>query len=244
MYRPVLIYSLLLSSLNGNGQVYYDDSLLVAGSSKYVTSFYNKTRHDYNPLYNGTVHYTYFIDEGSPYFSGENWFRGSVTYEGNMYDSVLMKYDLVKDQLIVKAQENGRMELELFTPRVKEFSYAGLTFIYIPRNAGLSLKEGFYQQLSNGKVMALCRTENTIEEVIVRDHIERKISQRKRYYIIENDRSYIINRQQDLVDALKKHRQQIIEHIRGKKLKFKKNKQLIITAAADLYNKLESRNNE
>jgi len=241
MYKPFLSYCLLLFSFNGNSQVYYNDSSLVSGSSKYVINFYNKTRHDYNPLYNGPVHYTYLtIDEGSPYFSGENWFRGSVTYEENIYDSVLMKYDLVKDQLIVMAEENSRMPLELFSPRVKEFSYDGLKFIFIHGNSDLSLKEGFYQQLSSGKIMALCRTENTIEEVIVRDHLERKITQRKRYYIIDNNRSLVINQQQDLMDALKKHRQQISEHIRDKKLKFKKNKQLIITTATDLYNKLES----
>jgi hypothetical protein len=245
MHKPFLIYCLLLFSLNGNCQVYYNDSALVSGSSKYVINFYNKARHDFNPLYNGLVHYSYTnIDEGTPYFSGEKWYKGSVIYEDYIYDSVLMKYDLVKDQLIVVAEENNRMPLELFSPRVKEFSYAGLKFLFIPGNGELSLKEGFYQQLSNGKIMALCRTENTIEEVIVGDHLERKITQRKKYYIIDNNRLRTINRQQDLMDAVKKHRQQINDHLRAKKLKFKKNKQLIITAATDLYNKLESQNNE
>lgn len=245
MHKLFLICNILLLSFTGSSQVYYNDSVLVSGASTYVKSFYNKTRHDYNPLYNGIIHYSYpGIDEGTPYFSGENWYKGSVTYEDHTYDSVLMKYDLVKDQLIVMAEENNRMPLELFTPRVKEFSYAGLKFIFIPANSGLSLEEGFYQQLSIGAIMALCRTENAIEEVIVGDHIERKVTQRKRYYIIDNNRPLVINRQQDLMDAVKKHRQQINEHLRGRKLKFKKNKQLIITAAADLYNKLESQNNE
>lgn len=240
MHKFFFICTILQVSLNGICQIYYNDSVLVSGASNYVTNFYNKTRHDFNPLYNGLVHYSYpIMERGSPYFSGESWYKGSVTYEDNIYDSVLMKYDLVKDQLIVKADENNRMPLELFTPRVSEFSYGGLRFIFIPGNSPLSLKEGFYQQLSNGKLMALCKTENTIEEVIVGDHIVRRITQRKRYYIIDNNRSRGINRQQDLLEAVKKHRQQINNYLREKKIKFKKNRQWVITAATDLYNKLE-----
>ena len=241
MYKPVLIFSILILSLTGTCQTYYNDSALVSGSSRYVINFYNKIRHDFNPVYNGVAHYAYPpIDEGTPYLSGENWYKGSVTYEDITYDSVLMMYDLVKDQLIVKAEEDGHIPLELFSPRVKEFSYSGFKFIFIAGNSGLSLKQGFYQQLSNGKIMALCRRENTIEEVVVRDHLERRITQRKRYYIIDNKNSVIINKQKDLMEALKKHRQPTSDLLRQKKLKFKKNKQAVITAATDLYNKLES----
>lgn len=244
-HKPVFVCSILLISISGKCQTYYDDSVLAASSSRYVIDFYNKARHDFNPLYNGLVHYAYpTMDEGNPYFSGANWYKGSVIYEDIFYDSVLMKYDLIKDQLIVIAQENNRLPLELFSPRVKEFSYNGLKFIFIPSNSELSLKHGFYQQLSNGKVMALCRTENTIEEVFVGDHLVRRITQRKRYYIIDNNSYHSINKQKDLMEALKKHRPQVSDLLKVKKLKFKKNKQAVITAATDLYNKLESNNNE
>jgi hypothetical protein len=235
----------LLSSLIGNCQSYYDDSALVSGSSKYLVNFYNKTRHDLNRIYNGPFHYSYpIIKKGSPYFSGEAWQKGSVTYEEIIYDSVVMKYDLVKDQLIVMIEERGHMPLELFSPRIKEFSYKGLMFIYIPRKTPLSLKEGFYQQLSNGKIIALCKTENTLEQIIVDDKLEWRISQKKRYFIIDNNDSRTINRRRDLMEVVKKHRQQIINYLKERKLKFKKNKEQVIAAATDLYNKLERQNNE
>ena len=245
MHKPFLICIILLFSLIGNCQFYYDDSALVSGSSKYLVNFYNKTRHDFNLLYNGPFHYSYpILEQGSPYFSGEAWQKGSVTYEDIIYDNVSMKYDLIKDQLIVMNEEKGRLALELFSPRIKEFSYNNLKFVYIPRNSPLSLKEGFYQQLSTGKITALCKTENTLEEIIVGDKIEWKVSQRKRYFIIDNNHSRTINRQQDLMEAVKNHRQQIISHLKERKLKFKKNKEQVIAAATDLYNKLERQNNE
>jgi hypothetical protein len=198
-----------------------------------------------NLLYNGPFHYSYpILTRGSPYFSGDAWQKGSVTYEDIIYDDVLMKYDLVKDQLIVMIEEQGRLPLELFSPRIKEFSYNGLKFIYIPRNFPLSLKEGFYQQLSNGKITALCKSENTLEEIIVDNEIKWRISQKKRYFIIDNKHSRTINRQKDLMEAVKDHRQQISNYLKERKLKFKKNKEQVIVAATDLYNKLERQSNE
>src|SRR5580765_3802212 len=245
MHKPFLICIILLFSLIGNCQSYYDDSALVSGSSKYLVNFYNKTRHDFNLLYNGPFHYSYpIIKQGSPYFSGEAWQKGSVTYEDVIYDNVLMKYDLVKDQLIVMVEEKGHMPLELFSPRIKEFSYEDLKFIYIPRESPLSLKEGFYQQLSKGKITALCKTENTLEDIIVDVKIERRINQKKRYFIVDNNHSRTINRQHDLMEAVKNHRQQIINYLKERKLKFKKNKEQVIAAATDLYNKLERQSNE
>ena len=245
MHKPFLICILLLFSLTGYCQFYYDDSTLVSGSSKYLVNFYNKTRHDFNRLYNGPFHYSYpIIKQGSPYFSGEAWQKGSVTYEDIIYDNVLMKYDLVKDQLIVMVEEKGHMPLELFSPRIKGFSYNDLKFIYIPRNSPLSLKEGFYEQLSIGKIIALCKTENTLEEFIVDYKIEWRISQKKRYFIIDNNHSHTINRQRDLMEALKNHRQQINNYLKERKLKFKKNKEQVIAAATELYNKLEKQSNE
>jgi hypothetical protein len=129
----------------------------------------------------------------------------------------------------------------LFSPRIKEFSYKGLMFIYIPRKTPLSLKEGFYQQLSNGKIIALCKTENTLEQIIVDDKLEWRISQKKRYFIIDNNDSRTINRRRDLMEAVKKHRQQIINYLKERKLKFKKNKEQVIAAATNLYNKLENK---
>jgi len=245
MHKPFLICIILVFSLIGNSQFYYDDSALVSGSSKYLENFYNKTRHDFNVLYNGPFHYAYpVIKQGSPYFSGEAWQKGSVTYEDIIYDNVLMKYDLVKDQLIVMVEEKGHLPLELFSPRIKEFSYKDLKFIYIPRNSPLSLKEGFYHQLSKGKITALCKTENTMEQIIVDDKIEWKVNQRKKYFIIDNNHSRTINRQRDLMEAVKNHRQQISNYLKERKLKFKKNKEQVITAATDLYNKLEKQGNE
>jgi len=136
------------------------------------------------------------------------------------------------------------LPLELFSPRIKEFSYKDLKFIYIPRNSPLSLKEGFYHQLSKGKITALCKTENTMEQIIVDDKVEWKVNQRKKYFIIDNNHSRTINRQRDLMEAVKNHRQQISNYLKERKLKFKKNKEQVITAATDLYNKLEKQSNE
>ncbi len=190
------------------------------------------------------MHYPYspFI-EGTPYWI-KDWQKGNIVFEGVFYENVIMKYDLVKDKVIVMSAEQGRVPLELLSQRVREFYFLGLKFIYLDKNSFVSLKKGFYQELTGGKMTALCKTEKTLDEIIVGTAIERKFNQTKKYFIISHGRLYTINRKNDLSKAFKDHKREVLGHIKQMNLKFKKNKEQIITAASTFYNKIERKGNE
>ncbi|HVZ24593.1 MAG TPA: hypothetical protein VG842_00975, partial [Sediminibacterium sp.] len=46
--------------------------------------------------------------EGIPYFLNDLGIRSTLNYDGNVYDSVLLLYDLVDDRLILRNETAGR----------------------------------------------------------------------------------------------------------------------------------------
>src|SRR5688572_26629431 len=55
------------------------------------------------PLFNGKQHLGYPSNYfGIPYFKTPDWLPGSVVYSEVLYDDLLLKYDLVSNQLVVK----------------------------------------------------------------------------------------------------------------------------------------------
>lgn len=240
MFRTTALVAFLLISINILGQTYYSDSALVSGSSTYIKKYYYSTRNEFAPLYRGTVHYSYPADLiGIPYYLNYEWQIGKVIYEDELYENISMKYDQVKDQLIVLNNRESKIPLELFSPRVKEFSFNEVFFKYINKQNPYSLKEGFYQVLDSGMITALGRTEKVINEEIEGDHIVKKIAEFKRYYAIKENKLFAIKTKKDLFNIIKEHRKEVLGKLKSRKLRFKKNQESVITAAVNNYNRLE-----
>jgi hypothetical protein len=56
-------------------------------------------------LYNGYNFYDYapnYFESGDAFFLDKNWISGNVNYGGTIYNQVPLKYDLIKDELIVQ----------------------------------------------------------------------------------------------------------------------------------------------
>jgi len=149
-----------------------------------------------------------------------------------------MKYDLLTDQVVVVSKERASVPLSLYSPRVKEFSFAGLKFVYSNELNGLaSLKEGIYQELVKGGASAYCRSEKTIWERINGDRLQRSFEEKKKYYIVKDNRSHLITKKKDLLNALKDQKKVVQDALKNKKKKFRKNMEELIIAATESYNK-------
>lgn len=152
-----------------------------------------------------------------------------------------MKYDLVKDQLIVQSQETGGVNIALFSPRVKEFKFSGSTFIYFNKEKNKSsLPEGFYQRLAQGKLTAFAKSNKIITETIVGVTLYRKFEESKKYFILKNDQYYSIANKRDLLNVLREHRKEIQDLLSAQNLNFRTAPQATIIAAVELYNQREN----
>jgi len=240
MRKNVLIAILILSVQNLWSQQYYNDSALVSGASDHVKRLYIEKRGNLLAIFNGKLHNSYLSSiEGTAYFISDSFQMGTLVYENIFYENIVMNYDLVLDQLIVAENRSTGLPISLFSPRVKEFSYAGLIFFYLNNTDPLSayLSEGFYQQLASGQATAICRSTKVIIETPGESTVLRRFEQQKRYYIIKEGQLYHIRRKQDLLNTLKDQRKGIQEFMRSQKLNFKKKKERTITAVTEFYNK-------
>lgn len=187
-------------------------------------------------LYNGIEYVGYSPKiEGIPYFQENTWQRGSIVYDGIAYDTVQMMYDIVKDRVVI-LHFNNFFRVALFSEKVTSFSLLGHHFIRIERDSlGKSpLATGFYDQLYTGPTSMLVRRTKFIEET-VKETVERKFLEQDYYYLYKNGSYHIIRTQKGLFALLKEHAREIRQHLKKKKLKFRKDKENSILQAA-IYN--------
>jgi hypothetical protein len=132
MAKYNLAFIFLFTVYNLNAQQYAADSTSAKAGTDYAKQLYFAQRGEELAIYKGVHHVGYLASiEGHAYFQSPDWQKGSVLYDNILYENIIMKYDLYKDQLLVTPQEQGRMFIGLFSPRVAKFSFSGLNFIRI-----------------------------------------------------------------------------------------------------------------
>ena len=243
MRKPLLLILLLsfYSALYAQG----DNSSAftnLADTENFLKNLYNSRLSHELPLNNGKFHYAYSrAIEGSPYFKYDDWQSGSVVYDAILYENVMMKYDLVKDVLVIRTREAGGLYISLFSPRVESFSFSGYTFIYLGQDAANpGMPAGFYLQLVKGKVTAVSKATKIITEEIVSMSVKREFEEKNSYYILKNNQYSPVYKKSGLFGILREHRKEIQDLLSKQRLKFKKDPQATIITAVNVYNQNEN----
>lgn len=218
------------------------DSSKIAFTQANLTSFYFNLSDAEAHLYNGKFHSGYSpLIIGIPYYESIDWHTGSVIFEDILYENVLMRYDLVKDQLVVQDKKNSGVNIALYTPRVKSFWYAGNTFYFFEKNHdGASLAEGFYKEIEKGKVILYGRFTKFIEETINGTILERKFQSINKFYIVKNGVYHEVRTKKNVLSVLKEHKSEIQSLWRSRGIIFRQQSQHAITLAVQLYNQKEN----
>jgi hypothetical protein len=191
-------------------------------------------------LYNGIEYYGYSpLIEGHPYFRENTWQRAHIVYDGIAYDTVQMMYDIVKDRVVI-LHYNNFFRVALFGEKVSTFTVMGHRFIRLEHD---SLKNsvpvtGFYDHLYTGEIAVVARRGKFIEET-VKETVERKFLLQDQFYIRKGGIYHIIRTRSALLAVLKDHSREVKQHLRRKKIKFRKDKENAIVQAASFYDSLK-----
>lgn len=189
------------------------------------------------PLYNGVEHMRYLPTiAGIPYYKVDEWQNGTIEYGGVVYSNVPLKYDMVKDQVVVK-HPNGFSSFQLFSPRVSYFILGDERFVYVPAGGDTSvLAPGFYQQLRTGPVTVLARRTKWIEEKIVDAKLERKFLSRNTYYLLKDGVYHSPRKEAHLLALAGNRRQEARQALRQAGTRFRKAPEQAILIVADYIN--------
>jgi hypothetical protein len=191
-------------------------------------------------LYNGPEYnnYPFRFEEGSPYFGGNDYIPGSVVYDGVLYLDIFMKYDQLKDVLIIRKDNNA---IQLLSEKVSIFKLPDHSFTRILKdnNSGEPAVTGFYEQLYNGHIAVFKKvTKNILENFDMTNGILRSIDQKTYFYLLTNNRYILIKNKGDLIDALPMHKKETRKFIDSGNLNFKKDPADFIVKVATYYDSL------
>ncbi|MEP6594860.1 MAG: hypothetical protein ABJA71_02890 [Ginsengibacter sp.] len=214
------------------------DSILYRLAAQNVVSLYNKTLEENIHLYNGTE---YIEDHpgiiGSPYWKSPLLQTGSIHYDGIFYPDIPLAYDIVKDELIIRNQQ--QLSIKLVPEKIDYFILFNQLFIHIAgdsiNNAGF--QPGVYNILNTGAVSVFAKRRKTSLRVLQpTDHYE--FREQDTYFIRKDEKYYAIDSKSALFNALRDKNQQIKKFFQKNKFNFKKDLENTIIKTIDYYNLL------
>ena len=218
--------ALALTLLVGQGafaQTSASDTSTYQQAVQAAVASYHQAMGNAADLYNGVEHVRYlpYID-GIPYYQADEWKKGTVVYNGIEYRNVDLKYDLVKD-LVIVAHPDGYSSFSLYSPRVSTFSLGESTFIYI-RSGGdpTTPAPGFYQVLLQGPLTVLARHSKRIEEQALAGKVEWKFTAYDRYYILKDGKYYSLRNEGTLLAFAGQRRKEAKQALKNQQIRFKK----------------------
>jgi len=196
-----------------------------------------------SPLYNGAEHIDYHPRTiGIPYFESLDWINGTIYSDGIVYKNVPMKYDLVKDRVVIR-HFNGFYKMELINQRVDSFQLGGRLFVNLPQNKeALIPKTGFYEFINTPLLDVFIRRENRIVEFIENGAIARRVESSHQLWAEKEGKRYSINKLNDLVNLMGDHKKAVQRQLKKNGIQFRTNKVLAITTAVSYYNQINNAN--
>lgn len=191
-------------------------------------------------LYNGPRYHIYDSrSKDHQFFELEDWKDGSISYDGQSFDSIPMLYDIVKDKVIIKYLTRSGL-IQLQSERVKEFSYINHRFIRIEENkeAGIELSTGFYDLLYDGKTQVLARRMKQRQEQIENNRVNVYFLPKTFFYIKKDGIYHPIHSKRAALNVFEDQKKLLKKHLRDQRIKYRKAKENAIVQMAIKYDQL------
>ena len=188
-------------------------------------------------IYNGKQHLGYPKSIiGNPYYQTEEWQKGSIVYHDIFYPDILLKYDLVQNEVVIRNSGND-IAIALFTPRIKNFSIMGKKFFYSPGNNGSLPPPGIYEELKKGSIDFYIHRSKYIKETINGIEATREFNLNDLYYVVKDGICYPVKTQKDILHLVKEKKAEIKKDLKSKNLHFRNNIEATLSEIVSYYNK-------
>jgi hypothetical protein len=176
--------------------------------------------------------------KGFPFFESESLLKGAVYYNGKLYTDVGLYYDLSTDQLVINNYNNDGA-IALVPEKTAYFTALHHLFVRLIPNKenAVLIKEGFYDQLYEGKVSVFAKRQKKLEASLKAED-ESIYKQYNEYFLEINHLFYRISGESGLLDLLKDKKAQLKKYIKEKKISFRKDPEQAIIQTAGYYTSL------
>ena len=244
--NSLIIYLLIFNSLfYASNKIVAQDSvainLVYKNSLLNTTALYHHSFGSQGALYNGRQYSEYRMKfkEGDPYFQSLIPGIGKVIYGGLLYDSVLMRYDEVKDELVI---HDHFRRIQLLKEKVTFFNLFNNDFIHIEKNSFSNklLSSGFYNLLYKGKVCLLKKQVKSIrEEISANIELLHFVKEKDYYYLKKENEFFLIKSKGNLIALMSDKKNEVQLFIKMNNLSFKSDRQNMLTKTIAYYDSLK-----
>ena len=223
-------------------QINTPDTLFVNAAIDQAKNIYEQTTKSYSRLYNGKEYIEFkktMPEVGILFFNSEEWEEGSVLYDGELYEHVSMRYDLLEEKLIV--EHKGYGEIELITEKIKYFEIAGHTFIRLTDKLGTKslVSQGFYDLIYDGNTRVLVKRWKVAEE-----RVETQMSmiltfkEKNTVYIFKAGKYYPVSSKASVLKVFGDQKSALKKFISKNHIRYRSNREDAIVKIAGQYDEL------
>ena len=175
-------------------------------------------------LYNGPLYEPYprQFTSGHQFFNIDSVTKGSVSYEGLGYYDIPMRYDIVRDEVII--QHPTGFPVNLIKQKLDSFTLFDEHFVKIENVKDVNGMDsiGYYHQVySSPDISFLVRRRKFLQEVTGRTSIETVVYSKNFYYIVKEGVCYPIKNKKALLEILEDKKSETQQYIKRNKLRFK-----------------------
>jgi hypothetical protein len=178
-------------------------------------------------LYNGTEYISYEKKfrrvEGHQYFLSNEQQKGSIFYDGSLYQDIPLWYDIKLDQVILSYPKTI-FKVKLVTEKLQYFTIKNHAFIYV--NQAQTDKStapiGFYELLLDGPVKVLAKRSKRSNEQLIGNEVVLYFEQTDKFFIQKSDKLYPVNGKKSLLAIFPEKKKELRRYAATNKLKFKK----------------------
>jgi hypothetical protein len=199
------------------------DSSAVAAAVTVATQQYGRLVRPESLLFNGPeyVNRTTPGTVGHPFFESAEPQLGTVVYQGGHFAAVLLRYDIVADQ-VVMTYPNQAVTIMLVAEQLSAFSLGSHQFVRVVADSATKnvLPTGFYEVLHAGPVSLLARHTKRTQQTTVQQNLKVKLEQTDKL-VARTDRTAVeVTNLKNLLAVLPTHQSEVQRYASQQKLRF------------------------
>lgn len=187
---------------------------------------------DNTKLYNGTEFTDLFLNtDGSfRYFNGFDYSKGSVTYSGEYFVNVSLKYDLLEDNLLARSDDNlSIFNIKLIPEFVDSFSIYKRNFVRLTdTNLGFSGNGYFEEAFIGDKLQLYIKHAKRKKDLVKGKALQYKFTDDNFYLVKKAGNYFVVRSIKDVRKLLPENEEHIRQFYKTYKSLYKSNREVFM----------------
>ncbi len=208
-----VIFILLLLSINSFSQT---------NEKKEISNYFDKTiGEEILNINNGKIHLDpYNLKNGNNYYLNKNFISGSVFYDNQLYENILIKYDMYKDELVKSFENNNAFGVTLINKKTDYFLIEDKRFVNIDNKYKFpKVITGFFEEKYLGKNISLyIKHFKTAKETIIETTLYTEFKEYSDYQLLYNSKFTSVNTQNEILAIFPQLKKEIKEYYKKNKI--------------------------